>query len=282
MYAEIGTIKKIAIAQYNNHVHLYCNAITSKMWVIVMKDSTVYMDNSFVRDIFQKLKHESLPLDFRSYFTSLERPWQMNKEKVTSQSLMADACSYYTNVAVSDDWELEVNKHAQIIALTMQLLKLKQEMSQIKTSTKPSGDANKPLNEAGDKRYVIQEWRLTKVENGNVFNMVKTGGTKYWWCDNHKHPESDHAGMYVFHKPSEHDAWKQRKNDYNKKRGKCKSDANIKAPSGPSSVTPVASSSSASKLSLAKSLQEALTTMAGLSEDQFNKIWENACNALRN
>jgi hypothetical protein len=67
-----------------------------------------------------------------------------------------------------------------------------------------------------------------------------------------------------------------------KKRGKGKSDANIKASAGPSSVTSIASTLSAFKLSLAKSLQDALTTMAGLSEDQFNKIWENACNALRN
>jgi hypothetical protein len=72
------------------------------------------------------------------------------------------------------------------------------------------------------------------------------------------------------------------KNESNKKRGKGKSDANIKAPAGPSSVTSIASTSSPSKLSLAKSLQEALITMAGTSEDQFNKIWANACNALGN
>ena len=43
-----------------------------------------------------------------------------------------------------------------------------------------------------------------------------------------------------------------------------------------------ASNASASKLSLAKSLQEALTTNAGLSEDQFNKIWADACSASGN
>jgi hypothetical protein len=89
--------------------------------------------------------------------------------------------------------------------------------------------------------------------------------------------------MYVFkHKPSEHDAWKQRENEYNKKKGKGRSDANIKAPVGPSFVTPIASTPSASKLSFAKSLQEALAMTAGLSQYQFNKIWANACNALGN
>jgi hypothetical protein len=160
----------------------------------------------------------------------------------------------------------------------MQLLEFKQEMSQAKTSTKLSGDANNSSKEACDKRYVFQEWHLTKVENGNEFNMVKKDVNKYWQCDNHKHPESDHAGMYVFHKLTEHDTWKQRKNENNKKRGKGKSDANIKASAGPINCLNFI----CFQIVFGKSLQEALTTTAGLSEDQFKKIWANACNALGN
>ncbi len=61
MYAEIGIIKMISIAQYDNDIHLYFDAITSKKLVIDMKDSTVYTDDTFVWDIFQQLKLESLP-----------------------------------------------------------------------------------------------------------------------------------------------------------------------------------------------------------------------------
>jgi hypothetical protein len=121
MYAEIRIIETISIAQYDNDVHLYFDAITSKKLAFDMKDSTAYTDNSFVRDILQQLKHESLSSDFRSEYTSLKRLWQMDKEKVTLQSLMADASSYYTNLVASGDWKLETNKHAQIIALTMQI-----------------------------------------------------------------------------------------------------------------------------------------------------------------
>ncbi len=39
---------------------------------------------------------------------------------------------------------------------------------------------------------------------------------------------------------------------------------------------------SAAKLSLSKSLLAALVTTAGITEDQLNKIWANACNALGN
>jgi hypothetical protein len=47
---------------------------------------------------------------------------------------------------------------------------------------------------------------------------------------------------------------------------------NEKPSASPPSTTPAASAASTSKLSLTKSLQEALTTMAGLSEDQFKEI----------
>ncbi len=76
----------------------------------------------------------------------------MDKEKVTLQLLMADASSYYTNLVASDNWKLESNKHAQIIALTMHILELKHAMSQVRTSPKPSGDAVNPSNETCSKK----------------------------------------------------------------------------------------------------------------------------------
>jgi hypothetical protein len=81
----------------------------------------------------------------------------MDKENVTFQSLMADASSYYTNLVASGDWKLEANKHAQIIALTTQILELKHAMSQVKTSTKSSNDAVSPSNEAYSKNDAFQK-----------------------------------------------------------------------------------------------------------------------------
>ena len=48
MYTEIGILKTISIAQYDNDVHLYFDAITSKKLAIDMKDSTAYTNDSFV------------------------------------------------------------------------------------------------------------------------------------------------------------------------------------------------------------------------------------------
>jgi hypothetical protein len=135
-----------------------------------------------------------------------------------------------------------------------------------------------------NKNDAFQTWHLTKIDNGKEFNIVDKDGTKYYWCDKHKHPDSEQSGMYVFHKPMDHDAWKKKRDKFNsRKMGKVKPTTTDEKPSaGPPSSTPAASTASASKLSLAKSLQEALTTTAGLSEDQFNKIWANSCSALGN
>jgi hypothetical protein len=46
MYAEIGKVKKLTLAQYDNDVHLFCNAINCKKLAIDMKDPTAYMDDS--------------------------------------------------------------------------------------------------------------------------------------------------------------------------------------------------------------------------------------------
>ena len=282
MYAEIGLVKKLTLAQYDNDVHLFCDAINSKKLMIDMKDPMAYTDDALVRDLFHVFKHDSLPLDFRSEFTALERRWQMDKERVTSQSLMEDAGSYYTNMVASGDWKLEVGKNAQIIALTTQISELKTAFNQIKIDkpTKPSSDdTSKQLRNSNDS---FQRWRLTKVNNDKEFNMIEKEGKTYYWCDQHKHHESEQWGMYVFHKPTEHGAWKKKKDEFNaRKKGKGKP-AEQNSTATPSTAPPAASNASASKLSLAKSLQEALTTNAGLSEDQFNKIWADACSASGN
>ena len=88
----------------------------------------------------------------------------MDKERVTSQSLMEDAGSYYTNMVASGDWKLEVGKNAQIIALTTQISELKTAFNQIKVdkSTKPHGDDTpKQLHNPKDS---FQMWCLNKSQ----------------------------------------------------------------------------------------------------------------------
>jgi hypothetical protein len=89
-----------------------------------------YTDNAFVRNFFVQLKNELLPHDFKSEFTSLKRRRQMDKEIVTSQSLIDDSSMYYyINLVASGDWKSKVIKHAQIIVLTTQITELKKKFN---------------------------------------------------------------------------------------------------------------------------------------------------------
>jgi hypothetical protein len=282
MHAEIGKAKKLTTAQFDSDIHLFFNAMKRIKLQIDQKDSLAYTDDTFVQDLFIQLKGESLPLDFKH-----KRCWQMDKEIITPQSLMNDAGTYYTNLIGSGSWKMRLTKHAQIIALTTQLSKHKMKIYLLtenasKESLKGS-TADKPSS--SPKNYGnFEAWRLIKVNSNAEFTMVEKGDKKFYWCNEHQYPGSDVKGMYVLHKPTEHDAWKAQKDEFNKRRGKKSSSNNTQA-AIPASVPHVAASiasTNASKLSLAKSLQEALTTTTGLTERSIPKDLANCCNALGN
>jgi hypothetical protein len=128
---KVDVAKKLMVAQFNNDIHLFFDAIKSIILQIDLKDSSTYMDDAFVQDLFIQLKDESLPLDFKHKFTALKHSWQMDKEIVTPQSLMDDAGTNYTNLIGLGSWKMESAKHAQIIALITQLSKLKMEIQSL-------------------------------------------------------------------------------------------------------------------------------------------------------
>jgi hypothetical protein len=90
MYPEIEKVKKMTIAQYDNNINIYFDTIKSLKLQIDSEDEMAYTNDAFVCDIFAQLKNEMLPSDFKQEFPSLERHWQMDKEIVSSLSLMDD------------------------------------------------------------------------------------------------------------------------------------------------------------------------------------------------
>jgi hypothetical protein len=177
-----------------------------------------------------------------------------------------------------------------MIALTTQIAEMESKVSNLPIAK--TGAANRDTGKsdggpgagqprgAGGGRYVFELWHLEKVNNNADHNMVEHDGKTWYWCDKHNYNNKGNItqGMYVFHKPSEHDAWQAKKDPFSKKTPKEISPASTyaKVASAGSSDT------STAKLSLSKSLQAALVTTAGLSEDQFKKIWDDACNASGN
>ena len=87
--------------------------------------------------------------------------------------------------------------------------------------------------------------------------------------------------MYVRHKPGQgHKDWLVFKAEQNKernaKRGKRDREDDSSAKSAASAE------GGAKKLAFSQHLQSALVTQAGLSEDQFRKIWDDACSQSGN
>ena len=90
-------------------------------------------------------------------------------------------------------------------------MELKTEIQSL-TSTHASNKSSK--RPAADKPQTslrnygnFEAWRLVKNKQQSEFNMVEKGDKKFCWCDKHQYPGSDVKGMYVFHKPTEHEAW---------------------------------------------------------------------------
>jgi hypothetical protein len=284
MFMEITKAKKLSISQYDNDVQLYFDAITFLKLQIDQKDSTAYTEGAFIQDIFFQLKSESLPAEFRLGFARQETRWLMNKSVVTSQELMDDAGAYYINLKNTGAWKIEMSRNSQIIALTTQLTELKTEFAASKASKDtPKLDDGKP---PGDKvKYTFNLWHLKKIDNKTEHNMVERDGIPWYWCEKHKFNNKGVVthGMYVTHKPDEHDAAMERRNKGRKWGAVAAAALTGNDLSGKPTTTPsVSNDSSASKLSLSKSLQAALVSTAGITEDQFKKSWAEACNASGN
>ncbi len=109
------------------------------------------------------------------------------------------------------------------------------------------------------------------MNSNEEFNKIEKDGKAFYWCNKHKYPTSETPGMYVAHKPTEHDAWQACKTTFNDPRGK---QDKVPTPASMPTTTTLKPSvqPNASKLPLAESLQEALTTTAGLTEDHLGEL----------
>ena len=103
--------------------------------------------------------------------------------------------------------------------------------------------------------------------------MVKQGNTKvvngvtFWWCPHHKN-EGQFDGLYVTHKPSEHDAWKadrDKKNAAWKEKRRSKTDKN-------SSSTGKRPASN--RLVMSEKLKSVLVSKLSCSDADADEIWQ--------
>jgi hypothetical protein len=195
---------------------------------------------------------------------------------------MDDALAYYINLNNTGARKIEMSCNSQPIALTTQIGELKSKLGKLSSTKAPSKlDESKPSSTNGSKQYIFELWHLKKIDNKAEHNMVEPDEKVWYWCDKHRYNNKGVVtnGMYVTHKPDGHDDWAIKR----KKKGPFTNATTSTSTTFKSELpASVVNDSSATKLSLSKSLQAALVTTAGISEDQFKKILDEACNALGN
>jgi hypothetical protein len=156
MYAEITKVKKLTIAQYDNNVQLYFDAVTFHKLHIDQKDPTAYTEDAFICDIFLQLKNESLPAEFCLEFSCQETCWMINKSFISLQDLIDDASAYYVNLKNTGARKIKLSKNSQIIALTTQLSELKTKIAKISTNKGSKFKKDEAASASGDKPYVFE------------------------------------------------------------------------------------------------------------------------------
>ena len=95
--------------------------------------------------------------------------------------------------------------------------------------------------------------------------MDKDGKT-WWWCPHHK-KEGLFDGLYMPHKPSEHDEWKKKKDERRaayKEKKKANSSANSTSSKGDKGKI---------KLELTEAMKNALVTDCNMTEEQATALW---------
>jgi hypothetical protein len=144
----------------------------------------------------------------------------MNKAKITSDLLMDGAAAYFINLKNTGNWETEISRNTQIIALTTRIFELETKVSQLSRFKAPMGPSTMtPKGGAGTGNYSFELWHLKKVDSKAEHSMIERDGKIWYWCDNHTYNNKGVVtqGMYIFHKPGvEHDAWCAKKDCFKK------------------------------------------------------------------
>lgn len=283
LFAEISECKAMKLSDFKNVVPDYFDALQNKKIAIDQKSTTAYTEDAYIRDILTELCNCPVEI-FAKEWKSTSNRWLMGKEHLVSTTVVDEATLMYVNLLNSNQWKVDHSASDQIIALTSQLKVLESKL-EAKTSSA------QPATNAGRGQSGFEMWRLTKVENNEEHNKVFRNGRTYYWCNDGHSFDGTKCGMYVYHKPgAEHVAWQKKKTENqqrkNERRAKYEKDRSAgddqkSTPPHPAAAG-TAADASTKKLSLSQHLKSALVTHAGLSDDQFQTIWEDACNQSGN
>ena len=186
---------------------------------------------------------------FRQFIQAEKNKWELG-EAYLADTLIDKATTKYNNMISDNQWKSNETKDAKLLALTTQVADLEGLVSK---QNNPSSSNDK---QSDDSKWVpgakhVEKWRIVKDKG----EECEVNGLTWWWCPHHK-LDGVFDGLYVRHRPEDHNDWKKKKNDRRK----------------PGASTDDTKTSVPQKLSMSDKLKSALMTKCALSESEFNDL----------
>ena len=236
-----------------------------------VQDMLENMNGNYVKILAKKQKHDNFDDDlfeallstknqvFHNYIQRLQDEWETGTDYTPGQ-IMELALQKYANMSERGVWHQNEKPDSQLHALATRLDSMENQIQGSSSSSKPK--STKSSSFSTKKKFGIEEWRMNKQGNTKVVN-----GVTYWWCPHHRN-EGQFDGLYVTHKPSEHDSWKaerDRKNAAWKDKRRSKTDKS----STSSGKTPASK-----RLVMSEKLKSVLVSKLSCSDADADDIWQ--------
>ena len=181
--------------------------------------------------------------------------WELGTD-VTSDFLIESAVVKYNNLVKQKLWNRGESKDAKIVALATKVEELETALATTSSKNSSSLSSNNSSRSTG-KSSNIPDWKMKNT--GPSIEMV---GRTWYWCPHHIW-EGHYNGLYMNHKPEDHDEWKLNKN----KRKKPNSSFSTQ-----SSSANATNGSDAKTLTLSEKMKSALMTKCCFTEDQVKEF----------
>ena len=252
-------LRKATSSKFKHDVRALTDYMSSKLRKIREKGQR---HDDFHHDLFKAL--ETVPnTDFAAHVREEKRRWEIGGEKSADQ-LILEIVTIYNNAVASNTWDNKDPKDAKIMALTTEMQELKEMHRNLMAFSSTAGQTSqsKTQSKGGGSRINIDAWRMTKTTP-----MVEKDGKTWYWCPHHVY-EDKYNGLYVTHKPEDHEDWVKRKQSYKDRMTKKKTSDVPKDDD--------ADDSSGKKLTLTDTLKTALMTKCDITGAQADALIKEA------
>lgn len=256
--SELKTdLRNATSAKFQHNVKKLTDFMSSKYREIEEKGQT---HQDYQLDLFNALQTVPNP-DFASRIRDERQAWEIGGNKQPNQ-IIAEALTIYNNAVSANRWDDKDPKDAKIMALTTQVEQLV-DMQKSYSAMVTNGSAPKPKAAPEPKQkgdfLSIKAWRMKKTQDS-----VQQDGKTWYWCPHHK-VEGSYDGLYVTHKPEEHEEWKNNKAQFRKKKTDERKEANSSN-----------DDQSSKKLYINDNLKAALMTHCDISGAQLDELLEES------